>query len=252
MAETVAYLILSDIHSNREALEAVLDDARGRYDQDAGGSSGKVLCLGDIVGYGADPNYTAGWVREHATSAIRGNHDKMCSGLETTEGHIGPARAAADWTAQQLDAANVQYLKNLPRGPLRVGDFELVHGSPLDEDEYLIHAGDVEMAREGLDAQVTFFGHTHIQGGFLVARRGIRRISPDGILELEPDHLYLINPGSVGQPRDMDPKAAYAIYSPENRTVEFRRVKYDIQKAAQKILDAGLPAVLAGRLYEGA
>ena len=240
----MAYLILSDIHSNREALDTVVADARGRYDQ--------VLCLGDIVGYGADPNYTAGWVRKHATAAIRGNHDKMCSGLETPEGHVGAARAAAEWTRGQLDAANVEYLKNLPRGPLRVADFEMVHGSPLDEDEYLIHAGDVAMAREGLAAQVTFFGHTHLQGGFLLARRGIRRILPEGVLELEPDHLYLINPGSVGQPRDMDSKAAYAIYSPENRTVEYRRVKYDIQKAAQKILDAGLPPVLAGRLYEGA
>lgn len=237
------YLVISDLHSNREALEEVLKDAQGRYTQ--------VLCLGDIVGYGADPNFTAEWVRKHAT-AIRGNHDKMCSGLETTEGHIGPARAAAEWTAKQLTESNRAYLASLPRGPLRVEDFELVHGSPVDEDEYLIHAGDAEIAREGLETQLTFFGHTHVQGGFLVARRGIRRISPDGTLELEQDHLYLINPGSVGQPRDMDHRAAYAIYSPQNRTVEFRRVKYDVQRAAQKILDAGLPPVLAGRLYEGA
>jgi predicted phosphodiesterase len=239
----VAYLILSDVHSNREALEAVIQDARGRYE--------RVVCLGDMVGYGADPNYVAEWMREHAAAVIRGNHDKICAGVEAVEGHNGPARAAAEWTRDRLKPANARYLADLPRGPLRVGDFDLVHGSPLDEDEYLIHAGDVAMAREGLDAQVTFFGHTHVQGGFLLTRRGVRRISPEGVLELEPDHLYLINPGSVGQPRDMDPKAAYAIYAPENRTVEFRRVKYDITAAAQKILDAGLPAVLAGRLYEG-
>lgn len=238
----MAYLIVSDIHSNREALEAVVKDAAGRYE--------RALCLGDIVGYGADPNYTAEWVREHAT-AIRGNHDKMCSGLETPDGYMGAARAAAAWTETQLTQANIDFLASLPRGPLSVEDFELVHGSPLDEDEYLIHAGDVGIAREGIETPVTFFGHTHIQGGFLVAPRGIRRIAPDGILDLQPDYLYLINPGSVGQPRDLDPRAAYAIYSPENRTVEFRRVKYNIQKAAQKILDAGLPPVLAGRLYEG-
>ena len=220
-----------------------MQDAEGRYDQ--------ILCLGDIVGYGADPNYTAEWVREHITAGIRGNHDKMCSGLESPDGHNGPARAAAEWTQTQLTEANTEYLASLPRGPLRVQDFDLVHGSPLDEDEYLIHAGDVAVAREGLDAQVTFFGHTHVQGGFLVARRGIRRINPEGVLELEPDHLYLINPGSVGQPRDQNPKAAYAIYTAEKRTVEYRRVRYDIASAAQKILDAGLPAVLAGRLYEG-
>jgi diadenosine tetraphosphatase ApaH/serine/threonine PP2A family protein phosphatase len=240
----VPYLILSDVHSNREALEAVVEDARGRYD--------RILCLGDIVGYCADPNYVAAWMHEHATAAIRGNHDKMCAGLEPLDGHNGAARSAAEWTRKQLTSANLSYLGSLPRGPLRVGDFDLVHGSPLDEDEYLIHAGDVAMAREGLDTQVTFFGHTHVQGGFLVARRGIRRIIPDGVLQIEPDHLYLINPGSVGQPRDTDARAAYAIYTAENRTVEFRRVKYDIAAAAQKIMDAGLPAVLAGRLYEGA
>lgn len=240
----MTYLILSDVHSNREALQAVMEDAKGRYD--------RILCLGDIVGYGADPNFTAAWIAENAAVSVRGNHDKMCSGIESVEGHNGPAQIAAEWTRKQLTKANVDYLANLPRGPLRVDDFDLVHGSPLDEDEYLIHAGDVARAREGLDAQITFFGHTHVQGGFLLARRGIRRIFPDNVLQIEPDHLYLINPGSVGQPRDMNPKAAYAIYTPEKHTVEYRRVKYDIPSAAQKILDAGLPRVLAARLYEGA
>ncbi len=221
-----------------------MDDARGRYD--------RIVCLGDIVGYGADPNYAAEWMHANASAAIRGNHDKMCAGLETLEGHNGAARAAAEWTRTQLTPENIRYLGNLPRGPLRVGDFDIVHGSPVDEDEYLIHAGDVAMAREGLETQVTFFGHTHIQGGFLLARRAVRRIMPDGVLELEPEHVYLINPGSVGQPRDANSQAAYAVYTPEKRTIEFRRAKYDIAAAAQKILDAGLPAVLAGRLYEGA
>jgi predicted phosphodiesterase len=239
----VPYLILSDIHSNREALEAVIEDARGRYD--------KIVCLGDLVGYGADPNYVVEWVRAHAFAAIRGNHDKICAGLDTAEGHNAAARASAEWTRTALAPANTAYLSSLPRGPLRVGDFDLVHGSPLDEDEYLIHAGDAALTREALDAQVTFFGHSHVQGGFLLARRGVRRIAADGFLELEPDFLYLINPGSVGQPRDMDPNAAYAVYTPEDRTIEFRRAHYDIAGAAQKILDAGLPSVLAMRLYEG-
>ena len=236
-------LILSDIHSNREALDAVMEDAQGRYSQ--------ILCLGDIVGYGADPNYTAEWVRDHAATVIRGNHDKLCVGLEPPDIYNAAARISAEWTAVQLNAANAGYLSKLPRGPLRVKDFDLVHGSPADEDEYLIHAGDVAMIRDALEAQVTFFGHTHIQGGFMVARRGIRRIMPDGILELENDHQYLLNPGSVGQPRDLDPRSAYAIYTPEERTIEYRRVKYNIAGAAQKILDAGLPPVLAARLYEG-
>lgn len=237
------YLILSDVHSNREALDAVIGDARGRYD--------KILCLGDQVGYGADPNYIVEWVRVNANAVIRGNHDKICAGLESTEVYNHAARASAEWTRKQLAPANADYLSKLPRGPLRVDDFDLIHGSPMDEDEYIVHAGDVEIARDALDAHVTFFGHTHMQGGFLLTRGGIRRIAPDGVLELEDRHLYLINPGSVGQPRDLNPQAAYAVYTPEDRTVEFRRVKYNIAGAAQKILDAGLPSVLAARLYDG-
>jgi predicted phosphodiesterase len=240
----VPYLILSDVHSNREALEAVIRDATGLYD--------RILCLGDIVGYGADPNFTAEWMCAHSVTAVRGNHDRLCVGLDVPDVYNAAARASAVWTRPVLTPANTAYLSSLPRGPLRIDDFDLVHGSPADEDEYVIHAGDAAMAREYLDASLTFFGHTHIQGGFLYARGGIKRIIPDGVLELEPDHQYLLNPGSVGQPRDQNPKAAYAVYTPEGRTVEFRRVKYDITRAAQKILDAGLPSVLAARLYEGA
>jgi predicted phosphodiesterase len=240
----VPYLILSDVHSNREALQAVIRDAQGLYD--------RILCLGDIVGYGADPNFTAEWMCTHSVTAIRGNHDKLCAGLDVPEVYNAAARISAIWTRQVLTPANVAYLSNLPRGPLRIEDFDLVHGSPADEDEYVIHAGDAAAASEYLDAWLTFFGHTHIQGGFLFTRGGIRRIIPNGVLELEPDHRYLLNPGSVGQPRDQNPLAAYALYDPMNRTVEFRRVKYDIPSTAQKILDAGLPTVLAARLYEGA
>jgi diadenosine tetraphosphatase ApaH/serine/threonine PP2A family protein phosphatase len=102
---------------------------------------------------------------------------------------------------------------------------------------------------------LTFFGHTHVQGGFLLAgkgwRGGIKRLAPEGVLALEPDYTYLVNPGSVGQPRDRDFRAAYCIYSPEDRTVEYRRVDYDINSAARKIIDAGLPDMLAIRLFDG-
>ncbi len=179
-------LILSDVHSNREALEAVIQDAQGRYD--------RILCLGDIVGYGADPNFTAEWMRTHSAIAIRGNHDRLCVGLDVPEVYNAAARASAAWTRQTLTEANTAYLANLPRGPLRVDDFDMVHGSPADEDEYVIHAGDAAMAGEYLDAPLTFFGHTHIQGGFLYTRGGIKRILADGVLGLEPDHRYLLNP----------------------------------------------------------
>ena len=242
------YLILSDLHANREALEAVMEDAAGRYDQ--------ILCLGDVVGYGADPNHTVDWVRTNVNTVIRGNHDKVCADPQPLEDYNPAARASAEWTHSVLTPESVTYLRSMARGPLRINGFDLVHGSPLHEDDYLIHPGDVQPLCGYLEARVTFFGHTHVQGGFLITRSGVRRIMPgwsmDDFVYIEPDHYYLLNPGSVGQPRDMDPRAAYAIYSPENHTVEFRRVRYNIAGAAEKILDAGLPSILAARLYEGA
>jgi len=246
----VPYLIVSDIHSNYEALEAVLEDARGRYDQ--------ILCLGDLVGYGADPNQVARWARTNAVSVIRGNHDRACTGTDLLENFHPAARASAFWTRGALTQDNWSYLEHLPRGPLRVTPegatepgFDLVHGSPLDEDEYLVGVEDVQFLGDYLDTKLTFFGHTHLQGGFLLAPRGVKRFLPDRAVQLEPDYYYLINPGSVGQPRDGDPRAAYALYSPENRTVEYGRVPYDIGKAAAKILQAELPESLAMRIFEG-
>jgi predicted phosphodiesterase len=247
LSEIVPYLILSDLHANREALDAVLQAAAGRYD--------RILCLGDLVGYGADPNHTVEWTRANAATVIRGNHDKVCIGLDALEVYNPAARTSAEWTRGVLTPESIAYLRSLARGPLRIDSFDLVHGSPMDEDEYLIHPGDVAPLRGLLDARLTFFGHTHVQGGFLIARGGIRRILPGWgmgqLLELEPDHYYLINPGSVGQPRDTDPRAAFAIYTPDRRTVEFCRVAYNIGGAAGKILEAGLPSSLAARLYEG-
>jgi len=244
------YLILSDIHGNYEALEAVLEDARGRYD--------RILCLGDLVGYGADPNQVASWARSNVTSAIRGNHDRACTGTDLLENFNPAAKTSAFWTRSTLTPDNRSYLERLARGPLRVtpgraadAGFDLVHGSPLDEDEYLVGVDDVRFLGDYLDTKLTFFGHTHLQGGFLLSGQSVNRLTPDRVLQLEPDYYYLVNPGSVGQPRDGDPRAAYALYSPEDRTVEYGRVPYDIGKAAAKILLAGLPESLAMRLFEG-
>jgi diadenosine tetraphosphatase ApaH/serine/threonine PP2A family protein phosphatase len=139
----------------------------------------------------------------------------------------------------------------LPRGPLPYEGFDLVHGSPLDEDEYLMSIADIDAIRREIETPVSFFGHTHIQGGFLIARQGVMPIDRHRTLELEHDYRYLVNPGSVGQPRDGDPRAAYAIYSPRDRVVEFRRVAYDVASASDKILAAGLPESLATRLWTG-
>ena len=237
------FLIVSDIHGNREALEAVLADARGHYD--------RIVCLGDLAGYGADPNFTVEWARADVSAIVRGNHDKLCAGLESLYSYRPAARAAAEWTVNELSAENRSYLERLPRGPLPYEGFDLVHGSPLDEDEYLVSEGDVAAIQDEIDTRLSFFGHTHTQGGFLIVRHNVKTIDRRRVLELEGDYTYLVNPGSVGQPRDGDPHAAYAIYSPEERVVEFRRVAYDAARAAEKIRAAGLPDSLASRLLSG-
>jgi predicted phosphodiesterase len=245
----VRYLILSDIHSNWEALEAVLRDAEGDYDQ--------VLCCGDLVGYGADPNRVVDWARERAKLVVRGNHDKGCTGLDDLEWFNPVARAAATWTGQRLTPDNLNYLRNLPKGPTEMDSFQILHGSPLDEDDYLVSNFAIGQVTPYLDRQVSFFGHTHLQGGFLCHRNGVKRLPrPEGeesrkVVELEHDMLYLVNPGSVGQPRDGDPRAGYVIYDPDTRLVEFRRVPYDVRAAQAKIREAGLSELLADRLEFG-
>jgi predicted phosphodiesterase len=244
----VRYLILSDIHGNWEALAAVAAQARGCYDT--------ILCCGDLVGYCADPNPVVKWVRANVHLVVRGNHDKVCAGLEDLEWFNPVARMAAAWTLNALSPANLDYLRNLRKGPAAVESFQVLHGSPLDEDDYLMSTFEVEQIQSYLEKQVSFFGHTHLQGGFLCDWQGVRRIGgalPNGdtVLELDPDAWYLINPGSVGQPRDGDPRAAYALYDPAARVVEYHRAAYDIAAAQRKIRAAGLPEILALRLETG-
>jgi predicted phosphodiesterase len=270
------YLILSDIHANWEGLEASLAAVDGRYDQ--------ILCLGDIVGYGADPNPCAEWVRANCAvgSVVRGNHDKVCCGLEAGEDFNATALRAARWTQEQLTPENLEYLRSLPQGPAVMAaanpqltpgvleaalDFVLVHGSPLDEDEYLVSGTDAGMAFEHQAYGLTFFGHTHVQGGFIAnppahdwwghgsGARIIRMKTGSGIvstaLELEEREKYLLNPGSTGQPRDGDSRAGVAIYDLEARVVEYWRIPYDVAGAQSRIVAAGLPEVLATRLQFG-
>ncbi len=243
------YLILSDIHGNWEALDAVVRDAAGDFDE--------ILCCGDLVGYGADPNRVVEWARRNAGAVVRGNHDKACAGLDDLEWFNPVARAAAVWTGQTLTPENLEYLRNLPRGPVAMDSFQVLHGSPLDEDEYLVSTFSVSQVTAYLERPVSFFGHTHLQGGFLCHRNGVRRLARPShaetrrIVEIENDQYYLINPGSVGQPRDGDPRAAYLTFDRLNRLLEFRRVPYDIRKAQAKIRGAGLPDLLADRLEFG-
>ena len=242
------YLILSDIHANWEALEAVLADAQGKYET--------ILCLGDVVGYGADPNAVTEWVRGNAATVIRGNHDKVCCGLESAELFNPIAKSAARWTYNELTAENRAYLAALPKGPASVDGFLMVHGSVLDEDEYLLDPRDTLLQFVNADGKPVFFGHTHVQGGFLLWQSGAATepaaLRPNGaVLRVRSDRGQLLNPGSVGQPRDLNWLAAYALYDSDEGLLAFRRCEYDLAKAQQKIRDAGLPAALAERLALG-
>ncbi len=245
------YLVLSDIHSNLEALEAVLRAAEAqKYDA--------VLVLGDLVGYGADPNAVVERIRGLNPAAIvRGNHDKVAAGLDDAEDFNPMARAAAQWTRAALMPPAVAYLRELPAGPYAVNDrIEICHGSPLDEDLYVV--ADVDAARSiaAARAPLCLFGHTHVA---LVAQLdGHRRLeieAPQGHPEFEThidrDAKYLINPGSVGQPRDGDARAAYAIADTDRHLVTLYRITYPIEAAQKKILAAGLPPMLAHRLGMG-
>lgn len=236
------YLILSDIHANCEALDAVLSDAAGLYDS--------VVCCGDVVGYGPDPNAAIEWCRENCRWLVRGNHDKACAGLADLEWFNPVARQSALWTASVLTARNMQWLRELPHGPVEGEGFAVLHGSPADEDEYLVNSYDARLVADQLPAALSFFGHTHLQGGFELHRNGIVPIL-DAEVSISENSGYLINSGSVGQPRDGDPGAAYAIYDGGARFVQYRRAPYDVSTTHRKIMQAGLPEVLGLRLYRG-
>jgi len=246
----VRYLVFSDIHGNWEALDAVVKHAEGRYDE--------ILCGGDLVGYCADPNSVVDWIRSHVRVVIRGNHDKVCAGIESFEWFNPAAQVAAHWTQQQLTGENLEYLRTLAKGPVRIAGFQLLHGSPVDEDEYLINSSDIGQISAYVDCPLSFFGHTHMQGGFFWGPTGVHRINKtpieceEWIVELDDDTYYLANPGSVGQPRDNDPRAAYLIYDTGERALIYRRTPYDVRAAQDKILRAGLPDLLARRLERGA
>jgi diadenosine tetraphosphatase ApaH/serine/threonine PP2A family protein phosphatase len=243
-------LILSDIHANSTALEAALEVAEGRWE--------RPLCLGDVVGYGPDPNEVIDRVRGLQATTIRGNHDKAACGLADAEDFNPVARAAANWTREHLRPENLTYLQQLPPGPLVTDGLALVHGAFHDEDEYVFAPA---QALDGLlesPSAVTFFGHTHFQGGFSFRENKLEviQLRPESganfaALRVEPNTRYLLNPGSIGQPRDGDPRAAFAIADMEHRVVEFWRVPYDVEAVQLRMESAGLPEPLILRLSFG-
>lgn len=249
-------LLLSDIHANLEALETVLA-AAPPHDG--------VWNLGDVVGYGASPNEVIKRAREAGSVFVRGNHDRVCGGAGDLEDFSPMAARAAEWTRAALTGENAEWLRQLPAGPVTPEGFDVgcVHGSPLDEDDYLATLRDAWLPLARAATRITFFGHTHAQGGFATNGEESFRLTPEFSahgadeyeLPLRKNARYLINPGSVGQPRDGDWRAAFALYESEDdgerRRVLFYRVPYDIERAQAKIVAAGLPDRLATRLREG-
>lgn len=246
-------LILSDIHANLEALEACLD-AAPEYDQ--------VYNLGDIVGYGANPNEVTDRSRELGSIFVRGNHDKACSGISDLSDFNPIAALAALWTREKLTHDHLQFLRELPQGPLSpIENVRLVHGSPRDEDEYILMASDAYAILKDAPVPLTFYGHTHVQRCLLLEETGQgKSFAPNyksakgkqtARLEIKPKTTYMVNPGSVGQPRDNDPRAAFLVCDTDTGVITFHRVPYNIERAQEKIFAAGLPERLAIRLEEG-
>ncbi|QMV18527.1 metallophosphoesterase [Granulicella sp. 5B5] len=245
-------LVISDIHGNFHALEAVLAAAPAH---DA------VWNLGDVVGYGARPNEVVELLRGISTLDVRGNHDRVCTGLTSSQGFNPVAAEAAAWTHGTLTDSNLEWLKAMPKGPVAVGEtIVCAHGSPLHEDHYILSMRDAWAPLQRMESSIAFFGHTHVQGNFSLLENdweeerpqyAEREAAAQQRLELRAGTKHLINPGSVGQPRDMDWRAAFAIYDDMDSSVTFHRVPYDVEAAQAAIRAAKLPERLAARLQTG-
>jgi predicted phosphodiesterase len=242
-------LVLSDIHSNAAALQAVLRRVRRKR-------LGHVICLGDFVGYGAEPNQVLDVMRRIRATRwyVRGNHDKVAAGLDDGPDFGYAARWAAFWTRERLSLQNRAFLERLAPGPVQFGDLLLCHGAPYNEDEYVFTADHAALVFKTSGAPIVFYGHTHVPAVFSmdqVGRIHDEPIAGDGMHRLDPARRYLINPGSVGQPRDRVPASSFLTYDSACRIVQFFRVDYDLEKTKDAIMRAGLPPILADRLGYG-
>ena len=242
-AALVMYAVISDIHGNLEALEAVLQDVPDEVEI--------IYCLGDVIGYGASPNECCDIVRESGMPLISGNHDLAVTDLETDLNWFNPVAAAAVvWTREQLSEENAEFLRTRPR-MIETEEALFVHGSVRDPDEYIINAVSAQenlriLKSEYPGVPICFFGHTHVK---TVAPSPNGPVIAAHTLDLSANGPYLVNPGSVGQPRDGDTFASYVLVEDEH--VTYRFVEYDIETAQAKIRSAGLPGMLADRLAVG-
>jgi diadenosine tetraphosphatase ApaH/serine/threonine PP2A family protein phosphatase len=240
--------LISDVHSNLEALLAV----RGEL---ANLAVDRIVCLGDVVGYGASPNDCCAIVRELAEVVVLGNHDAAVSGRVDYSGYYDGARHALDWTVSRLSIENVAWLADLPVEHREGEALGFTHGSPLHPGayDYLLEEEDVRGLVPEVEAfpEVNFLGHSHLPQVFAVAGGEVHVLAGSRV-KLKPGARYFVSVGSVGQPRDGDPRACFAVYDSDTREVEFQRVEYDVAAAARRILDADLFYHFAFRLSRGA
>lgn len=237
------FAIFSDVHANFEALEAVLEDARRH-------KCTHFVCLGDVVGYNASPHECVERVRNLDCPIVKGNHDEQASLIESSREFNELAEYAIQWTRDNLTEEEKEWLRGI-RLQQQVHDFTIVHAT-LDAPEqwgYVFNNLDAVASFAYQHTTVCFFGHTHVPMAF-IRDDGVRRMRSEQ-LRIEGSKKYFINAGSVGQPRDSDWRAAYSIYDVEGNIVEQRRVKYDVAAAQKKIIEAGLPRLLAERLAIG-
>ena len=246
---SLRYLVVSDIHANIDAFETVLDHATGAYD--------RVLVLGDLVGYGAEPNAVVDRIKAlDPIAVIRGNHDKAACGIDDGSAFNHVARVAAIWTGERLTAGNHDYLRALPMGPLEIDSLtEICHGAPFDEDHYIFDGGDAALALRTAQHSLCLFGHTHLPALFKIVEGSLYGTAldaeRDAVIPLQRGARYLVNVGSIGQPRDGDPRAAYGVLDDEARELRTFRLPYPVEKAQKRIIDANLPVSLANRLAFG-
>ncbi|MCF7708524.1 MAG: metallophosphatase family protein [Verrucomicrobia bacterium] len=237
------YAILADIHANLEALETVLADSKEQ-------GCAHYACLGDVVGYNANPKECLDIIRSMNMPCVKGNHDDYASSETPLEGFNPHATAAIQWTRNHLTDDDRHWLKSL-RYLRLVANFSIVHAT-LDGPKRWGYVFDKFAAATSFTYQntgVCFFGHTHVPAAFI--RDSVVRGGTYSKFRVEPGRKYFVNVGSIGQPRDGNPKASYAIYDMDEGTIELRRLEYDIAKVQKKILDAGLPERLADRLAVG-
>ncbi len=237
------YAVIADIHANLEAFQVVLNDTKEQ-------KCTHYCCVGDVVGYNANPKECLDTIREMGMPCVKGNHDEYCSSEEELDGFNPHAAEAVNWTRKQLSKEDRQWLRDLKYVRL-VASFSMVHAT-LDGSQRWGYVFDKLMAAASFtyqNTQVCFFGHTHVPVAFV--RDSVVRGGTYSKFKVEPGKKYFVNVGSVGQPRDGNPKAAYVIYDLEESTIELRRLDYDIPKAQKKIMEAGLPQRLADRLALG-